>query len=266
MLPSVQSRAPLTCIADSHKVYRYDKAEEESATSVSTVRKQSPERGGREEIIRKEFINPPSEFLGSHASRRSRSSRRAHSPSIESSISQRISPARTARTARTAHTARTSSSRARTARSSHSHARGTVVEERKTVVEEGGRPLPGPEFFEERKTVIEERGAPSSHHSEALVVQERETRSDRDIHAEIRALEAERRALRLEREAEDKHGLAHRIREHRSDDDYQLVEYRDGRPRREVLEIVERDRSPPRNIVRVEKDRKGRMALVRSNN
>ena len=92
------------------------------------------------------------------------------------------------------------------------------------------------------------------------MLQEREYRSDRDINAEIARLEAERRALRLEREAEERREKATRIREQ----DFQVVEYRE--PRRDVLEIVERDRSPPRNVVRVEKDRKGRMALVRSTN
>ena len=216
-----------------------------------TVRGHSNERGGREEIIRKEYINPPSDFLGTgtQVSKRSRSSRRAHSPSVESSISQR-SPARSTHTSR-------------------SRARSNVKGERRTEDDHRRRSrapsavLPGPEFFEERKTIIEER-LPHSHHGGALVLQERENRSDRDIKAEIHALEAERRALRFEREAEEKHNLAVRIREHRPDEEFQLVEYREERPRHEVLEVVERDRSPPRNVVRVEKDRKGRMALVRS--
>lgn len=100
----------------------------------------------------------------------------------------------------------------------------------------------------------------SSSHGGALVVREREYKSDRDINSEIARLEAERRALRLEREADIRREKAQRIRE----EDYQLVEYRE--PRREVLEVVERERSPQRNVVRVEKDRKGRMALVRSAN
>jgi len=131
------------------------------------------------------------------------------------------------------------------------------------VIEERGPapPLPpqGPEFYEDRRTIIEER-APSSH-SGALIVQERTPeRSGRDIEAEIRALEAERRALRLEREAEDKYLVRTRDR---TDEEYQLVEYREDRPR-EVLRIAGRERSPPRNVLRVEKDRKGKMALVRS--
>lgn len=125
----------------------------------------------------------------------------------------------------------------------------------------------------ERKTVIEDEGrsrARSSSHGGALIVQEREHRSDRDIKDEIRRLEAERRALRFEREAEDRQDRALKIRE-RANEDYSLVEYRSksrsGRDRdREVMEVVERDRSPDRNVTRVEKDRKGRLALVRSAN
>ena len=60
---------------------------------------------------------------------------------------------------------------------------------------------------------------------------ERDVRSEREIKDEIRALEAERRMLRYERDGD--------------------------------FEIVER-REPRREVIRVEKDRKGRMALVRS--
>lgn len=119
-------------------------------------------------------------------------------------------------------------------------------------------PPQAPEFYEDRRTIIEERVPPPSH-AGTMVLQEREYRSQRDIEAEIRALESERRALRLERE-DDR--LALRVRD-RTDEEYQLVEYRDRRDR-EIIPIVERNPSPPRNVIRVEKDRKGRMALVRS--
>jgi hypothetical protein len=222
----------------------------------------------REEIIRTEWINPPT-VVGTRSEHRGR---RDSSPSGTSVTTRHLSPARTARSR---HTSRhTSHSR------HHSQPPPEFFEERKTVIEERspsyapGPPPPPPmappppAFYEERKTVIEERGSPSSHyrspssHGGALIVQEKEYRSDRDIQQEISRLEAERRALRLEREAEDRRNMAVRIRE-RSDEEYQLVEYRE--PNRELLEIVEsRERSPPRNIVRVEKDRKGKMALVRS--
>ena len=174
---------------------------------------------------------------------------------------------------------------ARTARTARSRRRSEpgeqYFEERKTIIEERPPPPPltsyppPPEFYEERKTVIEERESlsPSSHHAShhtrspsnhgTIVLQEREYRSDRDIQSEIGRLEAERRALRLEREAEDRRNMAVRLRE-RPEEEFQMVEYRERGPTREVLEVVERDKSPPRNVLRVEKDRKGRMALVRS--
>lgn len=73
---------------------------------------------------------------------------------------------------------------------------------------------------------------PEGRHSEErrMTRVERDTRTEREIKEEIRALEAERRMLKYER-----------------DSDY---------------EFIERER--PRNVVRVEKDRKGRLALVRS--
>lgn len=65
-----------------------------------------------------------------------------------------------------------------------------------------------------------------------LVRQSRDTRTERDIREEIRSLEEERQLLKYER-----------------GDDYDVV-YERHEPRREV--------------VRVDKDRKGRLALVRS--
>jgi len=69
------------------------------------------------------------------------------------------------------------------------------------------------------------------HEERRVVHHERDImRSERDIKEEIRALEAERRALKYERES-----------------DYEFIERRE-----------------PRNWIRVDKDRKGRLALVRS--
>ncbi|KAJ4360441.1 uncharacterized protein N0V89_001004 [Didymosphaeria variabile] len=64
-----------------------------------------------------------------------------------------------------------------------------------------------------------------------VVRRERDIRSEREIRDEIRALEDERRMLKYER-----------------DGDYEIVERRER----------------PREVIRIEKDRKGRMALVRS--
>ena len=236
---------------DKKTVYRYEEKIDEAPAP--------PQEMGHEELIRKEYINPPSDFAPStikshhshhthhsrHSSHHSKS-RRAPSPSIAPSASRHLSPPRSERSHRT---------RGRSASEA-------IFSERKTVVEEHipvpPAPPQAPEFYEEHKTIIEERAPPS--HAGTLVIQDREYRSQRDIEAEIRALESERRALRLEREDQDR--MALRVRD-RTDEEYQLVEYRDRRDR-EIIPIVERNPSPPRNVIRVEKDRKGRMALVRS--
>ncbi|KAK5119588.1 hypothetical protein LTR85_007417 [Meristemomyces frigidus] len=238
------------------KVYRFEEKEEIEAFS--------PPPGEHEEVVKTEWVNPPTIIFGGARSERARSVR-APSPSSRSTTTRRTSPARTRRS----HSRRPSSP-------------GTIVQERRTIIEERGPPPPPPpgaipippptvyavppaaypappaEYYEDRRTIIEERAPAPSRHGGELVVQERDYRSDRDIQSEIRALEAERRALRLEREAEEKRDMAVRIRERPTEEEFQLVEYRERRPTREVLEVVERERSPPRNVMRVEKDRKAR--------
>lgn len=70
-------------------------------------------------------------------------------------------------------------------------------------------------------------------------------RDSDDIRSEIRELEQERRLLRRERE---------RV----TDSDYELVE------REDRWDEPRKNRARSKSVVRVEKDRKGRMALVRS--
>lgn len=94
----------------------------------------------------------------------------------------------------------------------------------------------GHEVYEEEIKESAHIGGPLTvlvpHEERRVVRHERDiVRSERDIKEEIRALEAERRALKYERE-----------------NDYEFIERRE--PRREVI--------------RVDKDRKGRLALVRS--
>merc|ERR1712070_1220010 len=236
------------------KVYRFEeRAEVEDPPE--------PLPNEHEEVSRTEWINPPTIVFGNGP--RSERTRSVRDPSPSS------------RTATTRHTHR-SRSRAHSRRPSSP---GTIVQDRRTVVEEPPPPAaapipppqpappmppPGPEFYEDRRTIIEER-APSRH-SGAMVVQDRDYRSDRDIQAEIRALEAERRALKLEREAEERRDIATRIRDRPlTEEEYHMVGYSEHRPRETLyIEERERERSPPRNVIRVEKDRKGRMALVRS--
>ena len=90
-----------------------------------------------------------------------------------------------------------------------------------------------------RELIIEEdRGDSGTIHAGvgALVVPNRERRSSRSIKQEIRALEAERKALKHERDAE-------RLR---------------GEGRDEI--IITRDRP---DTVEIKKDRRGKMSLVR---
>jgi hypothetical protein len=89
-----------------------------------------------------------------------------------------------------------------------------------------------------RHEVYEERIEESNHIGGPLTVlvpEERWHRGEHDIKNEIRRLEAERQLLKYERESD------------------RFSEY----------EIVER-RDKERDVVRIEKDRKGRLALVRS--
>lgn len=85
----------------------------------------------------------------------------------------------------------------------------------------------------------------------ALVPNDRQ-RDARAISAEIRALEAEKEALKMERRANREMRRADKIR-------------REGRESGELVlyeERVERIRDPePSGGVRIEKDRKGRMAI-----
>ncbi len=88
----------------------------------------------------------------------------------------------------------------------------------------------------------EEKGESNSMHGLSLVVPNRSKdahKDERQIKAEIRALEAEKKMLKYEREVE---------KEHRKAEKY-----------REEPVIIERDR----DVVKIEKDRKGRMSLVR---
>lgn len=88
----------------------------------------------------------------------------------------------------------------------------------------------------------EEKGESNSMHGLSLVVPSRSKdahKDERQIKAEIRALEAEKKMLKYEREIE---------KEHRRADKY-----------KEEPVILERDR----DVVKIEKDRKGRMSLVR---
>ena len=84
----------------------------------------------------------------------------------------------------------------------------------------------------------EEIGESNSIHGPLALIAPRERKDERSIKAEIRALEAEKKMLKYEREAEREARKAER--------------YRDG----EI--IIERERE----VIGVQKDRKGRMSLI----
>ncbi|KAL9116880.1 MAG: hypothetical protein Q9187_006589 [Circinaria calcarea] len=107
-----------------------------------------------------------------------------------------------------------------------------------------------------RREIIIEAGEESSsiHSPLALAIPDRR-KDERSIKAEIRALEAEKKALQLEREVEKEHRRADRYR-----DGEVIVGREVVRGDREV--IIERER-PKETVVKIEKDRKGRLSLVR---
>lgn len=91
--------------------------------------------------------------------------------------------------------------------------------------------------------IEEEIGESNSMHGPLALIQPKSHhhhhRDERSIKAEIRALEAEKEALKLERKIEKEHRKAERYR-----DEEIIIERRD-------------------DVVKIEKDRKGRMSLVR---
>lgn len=184
-----------------------------------------------EEVVRTEWINPPS-VAGS--------SRRSHS-----------------------HSGGYRNRRASRAKEEY-YERDTS---REITIDDRRPPAPPapPVYGVERKTVYKETeedltlSPTRSHRSGGALVVRRdpEGRSTREINDEIARLEAEGRALRLERDTETRRDLV--VRNSR-DEEYDIDWY--GRPAREVVEFDVRE---PKPVTRVEKDRKGRMALVRSN-
>ena len=181
-----------------------------------------------EEVIRTEWINPPS-VAGS--------SRRSHSHS---------GGYRNRR-----------SSRATEDYYERDTSREILIEDRRAPA-----PPAPPVYGVERKTVYKETEeentlSPTRSRGALVVRRDPEQRSTREINDEIARLEAEGRALRLERDTETRRDLV--VRDRR-EEDYEIDWY--GRPAREVVEFDVAERKP---VTRVEKDRKGRMALVRSN-
>lgn len=80
-----------------------------------------------------------------------------------------------------------------------------------------------------------------------LIVPKRKSRGSRNIAAEIRALELEKKALKLERDSERDLQKAERIREGKGSGGGEMI-----------IEKIERDGK----VVKIEKDRRGRMNLI----
>ncbi|KAG9678548.1 hypothetical protein KCU95_g15146, partial [Aureobasidium melanogenum] len=118
------------------------------------------------------------------------------------------------------------------------------------IREQAHPPPPAPIYIQEPA-----RPAPPQPQPMTIVLPERRREHSRDVHAEVRALEAEARALRLEREAQQHHHGQIVIAQPQQTG-YEMVEYRERRPDREIVEYVEREKSPKREVIRVEKDRK----------
>jgi hypothetical protein len=91
----------------------------------------------------------------------------------------------------------------------------------------------------------------------ALIIPHHTKKDEKTIKAEIRALEAEKKMLKYEREIEKEHRKAARYKEGRVNDGDVIIE-RSSRHREPEI-IIER----PEREIKVEKDKKGRMAFVR---
>jgi hypothetical protein len=173
-----------------------------------------------ETITRKIIENPTPSDFGTNI--RSISESDSSSGSSTKRGGRSVKSARTSKTAKTSKTSRTSKSKARTAKSS---ARSRSRHGGKSRYES-----------EEEEEIVITQGA--------LIIPERSRKhsSVNDVDAQIHALEQEKKALKLEREAREKLERAERLR----DSEYEIVEDR------------------KREVVRVEKDKRGRLALVKS--
>jgi hypothetical protein len=151
-----------------------------------------------------------------------------------------------------------SPSPARSHRSHHHHHDGPVI------INAG----PGPHeesTFVERRTETIERSDHIPIGPLALVPSERHrSKDERAIRAEIKALEAEKEALRAEKRADREMRKADRIRRGARASEGELVLYDRETIERggEEVTLVRRERvSEPEGGVRIEKDKKGRMAI-----
>jgi hypothetical protein len=133
------------------------------------------------------------------------------------------------------------------------------------LIIEGGRPREESTFVE-RKTEVFERSDAIPIGPLALVApRARSTsRDERAIRAEIKALEAEKEALKAEKRADREFRRADRYRRDGRGSEGDLVLYERDRieiPGEEVTLVRREKIAEPDGGVRIEKDRKGRMAI-----
>lgn len=134
-----------------------------------------------------------------------------------------------------------------------------------TIIREQQAPSPQPPVIIQAPApppVMQMAPAPPQVQPMAVAVTQRTDRTHAEIEAEIRQLTNERDQIYYERTGQFVQPVMAPY------SGYQVVPYRPrGREsEREYTEIIERERSssPKREVIRVEKDRKGRMSLVRS--
>jgi hypothetical protein len=132
------------------------------------------------------------------------------------------------------------------------------------IIIDAGRPREESSFIETRRETIE-RSDPIPVGPLALAIPERHrSKDERAIRAEIKALEAEKEALRAEKRADREMRKADRLRRGARASEGELVLYDKETieyPGEEVT-LVRRERiSEPEGGVRIEKDKKGRMAI-----
>jgi hypothetical protein len=128
----------------------------------------------------------------------------------------------------------------------------------------------GTEIIERRQVIEDDMGESNSIHAGPLaLVVDRHPKSDRDIKDEIRALEAERRALRSERveirrptryKEEEREVIITRPARHK-EEEREIIIARPTRHKEEEREIII-TRPAEEEIIEVRKDKKGRMSLA----
>lgn len=111
----------------------------------------------------------------------------------------------------------------------------------------------GPEIVERREIIEDDVAESNSIHAGPLaLVVDRHPKTDRDIKEEIRALEAERRALRHER-------VEIRRPSRYVEEDREIVI---ARPAQEEVVEIRKARPAQEEVIEIRKDKKGRMSLA----